>query len=184
MGLYGHLNVSTSLTINDQAVYFYAGNVLSRDTSAHLYFLNNAQAFNASAQSYSEARVSIEGQASFQFPSGDLGKYFPLKISEGNAAPLTLQFHSASPPPGSFETGVTAISPHFYWSVNGQKKAKLQLVWTPQAQLEQWNDALEELLLLGFDGAEWISIPINYLPTIPNSTLATSLNQGAIATID
>ena len=139
-------------------------------------FFNYAQAFNAHPQSYVQTAVAIDAQATFRFPTGDLDHYFPFKILEADAASARVQFHYSLPPASPSGEGVAALCPNFYWETAGTKRGKIQLAWTAQAQLDQWNDAIEELLLLGYDGREWVNLPA----TLIHTDLQSNLEQGAL----
>lgn len=64
MGLYGNINLGGNSPLGlYNSLYFFNGIIASSEENAKIVFLSNAQAFQASAASYSEVEVAIGTQA-------------------------------------------------------------------------------------------------------------------------
>ena len=182
LGLYGALQVASSevIALQDQPLYFFNGVIGSEGEDAQFLFLGNAQALNASQDAYSEIEVSIAAQENFIFPLGNQGRYLPLLLSEANTTALQAQLKIEPPLNQALATGIDQLIPSHHWQLSGDKIAKIQLSWDQNAQLDALVEQVEDLLLLGFNGNQWESLPALTTPFAIGTNNPTSLSQGGI----
>lgn len=181
-GLHGELQLASNkaIALQDQPLHFFNGVISSEGENAQLLFLGSAQALNASEAAYSEVEVSIAGQDNFIFPLGKQGRYLPLQLREGNTAALQAQLKIGPPLNQSLATGIDQLIPSHHWQLSGGKIAVVQLSWDQNTQLDALVEQVEDLLLLGFNGDQWESLPALLTPFAIGTNNPTSLSQGGI----
>ncbi len=181
VGLHGDVSLgeNTPLALHE-SLHFYQGVIASDFDRAQVEFYNNTNAFNASDLSHSEVKVKVSSQANFIFPSGVYSVYMPLELLDGDGSSATIQAHYSLPPSLNFSREIDKIIAPFYWTVQGEKRARVKLSWNSTAGLDQSLTSLTSLCLVGYTGEVWEIIPALPTPYALTTQIPTSLTEGAI----
>ena len=180
-----HIESGTALALHDTAIHFNDGIIQTTAAQPGQIALFGATPhFNASDNSHIAAPTAATAKTNFIFPVGHSGIHQPLSIENGEGLPLTVQFRFSPPPFAELPTPIEQLSPNFYWSVQGNEQALLQLAWTPFSQLAAWVEDLSTLRILGYTGTVWENIPAQLAPNALSNNNPTSLSEGSIGTID
>lgn len=181
IGIYSsvHIDSGASLALHDTAIHFNDGIIQTTAAQPGRVALFGATPhFNASDNSHIAAPILATAENSFIFPVGDSGIYQPLGIENGEGLPLTVQFRFSPPPLANLPNAIEQLSPNFYWSVQGNEQAHVQLSWTTFSQLSAWVEDLSTLRILGYTGTTWEDIPAQLAPFALSNNNPTSLNEG------
>ncbi len=188
VGIHGDVFVDSkaTLAIYSPETHFFSGIIeQSENNPGRVSFVANAHGVNPHNDSYVETDVLSHDHTSFIFPVGDTGVYQPLQITEGSDGDLLVHFkllgHSireVSPP-------INELSNQFYWSVEGNKRARLSLSWNADSNLSQLTEEVADLLVVGLNGTRWEVIPARLEPfSFDGNNIPTTLNEGAISTTE
>lgn len=182
MGVYGdlYLSDSQSLAIANTPLYFFDGIIQSESDTAALVFLGSAQAFNASQQSHSEVKTRITAQEEFIFPTGQQGRYLPLRLQQGSATGLEVQLRFGPPSFQILSAEIEQLLPSHHWQIQGDKFAQVQLSWDQPTLLNNYLDDLADLLFLGFNGNQWEAIPASISSNSSSNNAPSSLTAGVL----
>ena len=187
IGLHGdaHITSNSGVGIFSPELHFFNGLFTSSEQdSGYLSFQNVAHGLDMHNDSHSQAPVLSRGHRTFVFPVGDQYVYQPLMIDEGSLGDLTVDFKLKSFPDTDPSSDVEQISNRFYWEVSGNKEAKLSLSWNSFSELSFLTDDLSALVMVGFDGSNWEIIPSILEPFTIDGNAPSSLNEGAISSIE
>ena len=188
LGIYGDIFVSSeaTLAVHSAQTHFFNGIIdTPENTPGQVSFVATAHAINPHDGSHIEADVLSHDHTNFIFPVGDTGVYQPLQIQEGSADDLRVSFKFLGHSTRNAAAPIETLSNHFYWTVEGEKSARLSLSWNSASNLRQLTEDLDALLIAAFNGTEWVALPALLEPfSFDGKNMATSLEQGAITTTD
>ena len=176
VGIHGELYIAPDAQIALHGpTHFVQGNITTDPLSpSPLWIAPTASIVAASPAAYSEAPIHSLGHNDLLFATGKEGSYHPLRITNGNNSPLTVDY-AASGPVGTNNTqGITSVSNTFHWTVAGSQQAEVTLSWSAEHQITTLTDRVEDLIIVGYDGFNWEELPA----TLVNGTLT----QGALTT--
>lgn len=187
VGIHGdvYIAANNALAVHTPATHFIDG-IIHTDTNTpgSLRFLLDNHAIGTHSDSYVEAQVTSIETAEFVFPVGDAGVYQPLKIAEGSAHNLTVDFKQDAFHDLTTSDAIETISNAFYWTTAGAKQAKITLSWNTYSNLDLLTEELAALVMIGYTGTEWEIIPALLDPFTVDSTAPTTLVEGAISSTD
>ena len=187
LGIYSsvHIDSGASIALHNAVIHFNDGIVQTTSVQpGRVALYGETSYFNVSDNSHIAAPVRSTASIHFIFPVGDSGIYQPLGIENGDGLPLTVQFRFSAPPFAKLPTAIEQLSPNFYWSVEGNDLAQVQLSWTTFSQLSAWVEDLSTLRILGYTGTSWEDIPAQLAPFALSNNNPTSLNQGSISSVN
>lgn len=163
--LFGNTHVSSSSTIYLFETVSIEG-IPSTDRSnqkGEISFDESASWVGASDSSYIDGFTKKNGTSSFTFPVGDDNQYRPLAISGYSASgqSASVSYYSEMPASvGSLGTDVDTMSMTEYWSVDGTGNTKVTLTWEASSEISNLTSGiLSNLLMIAWDGLEWVEIP-------------------------
>ena len=188
LGIYGDVFVSTdaTLAVHSDQTHFFSGIIDTPENApGQVSFVATAHAITPHDGSHVEADVLSHAHTNFIFPVGDTGVYQPLQIQEGSAEDLRVSFKFLGHSARNAAAPIESLSNAFYWTVDGEKNARLSLSWNRASNLRQLTDELDALLIAAYNGTEWVALPAMLEPfNFDGNNTATSLEQGAITTTD
>ena len=186
LGIYGDVFVSSeaTLAVHSAQTHFFNGIIDTPENApGQVSFVTTAHGFSPHDGSHVEADVLSHAHTNFIFPVGDTGVYQPLQIQEGSADDLRVSFKFLGHSVRNTADPIETLSNGFYWTVEGDKNARLSLSWNSASNLRQLTEELDALLIAAFNGTEWVALPAMLEPfTFDGENTATSLEQGAITT--
>lgn len=163
--LFGNTHVSSSSTIYLFETVSIEG-IPSTDRGnqkGEISFDESASWVGASDSSYIDGFTKKNGTSSFTFPVGDDNQYRPLAISGYSASgqSASVSYYSEMPASvGSLGTDVDTMSMTEYWSVDGTGNTKVTLTWEASSEISNLTSGiLSNLLMIAWDGLEWVEIP-------------------------
>lgn len=155
--------------------HFVQGNITTDPLSpSPLWIAPTASIVAASPAAYSEAPIHSLGHDDLLFATGKEGTYHPLRITNGNNSPLTVDYVASGPVGINNTQGITSVSNAFHWTLAGSQQAEVTLSWSAEHQITTLTDRVEDLIIVGYDGFNWQELPA----TLVNG----SLTQGALTT--
>lgn len=187
IGIHGDVYLASTATvaIHTPETHFLQGVVYSvSETPAELTFMENNHGIGAHSGSHVQASVKSIKTESFVFPVGDQGVYQPLRITSGNSDDLSVAFKMSPFIDLSSSLELQQISNRFYWKVAGTKEAAVTLSWNRFSDLSTLTEELGALVMVGYTGTQWEIIPAQLEPFGLETNEPTTLNQGAISSID
>jgi hypothetical protein len=172
-------------------------------------FINpNGTWINASNTAFVDGYVRTYQPGPFTFPIGDNNRYRPAAVSaSSSAAPTTAAYYGVDPglattsdlkggtygilpggsafPTTSKAVGVGTVDNREYWDIDGTTPARITLTWdanTPITSLVGTN--LSNLIIVGWDGTQWVAIPSTVDAASLNQSISTSAFTGPGGTIN
>lgn len=145
--------ITTSRDNTDQFVLFLQGSVLTD--------------FNDDAHVHGYA--AWNGSGSFTFPIGDGTKRGLATIIGTCGTVFKAAYFDASPddatlPAGApfsrtaLQSGLREISDWEYWDIDGNDSTHITLNFDPSSHLAEFSDNLSDLVIVGWNGTQWISL--------------------------
>ena len=178
----------------------------ARTTPAgNLAFMPGTTWSGAANDAHVDGYVRSYQTGAFTFPIGDNGSYRPAAVSAASASnPADAAYYGVNPntavtsslaggnepalPTGApfaltaVAAGVGPVQNKEYWDVNGAEAAKITLTWDAASDIATLtNSTLASLLIVGWDGTQWVSIPA----TVDTTSLLggiSDLTAGSITT--
>ena len=129
------------------------------------------------------ARHYVNG--AFVIPVGDNGTYRPIATTAG---PTDAAYYAVNPN-GSYPVATTAsdvanVSTIEYWDIDGTVATSVTLTWNATSDIAAitGND-LTKLIMVGWDGTEWVEIPATVSANTLDATTSTPAFTGAAGTL-
>ncbi|MGM9512394.1 hypothetical protein ACS5NO_31970 [Larkinella sp. GY13] len=161
-------------------------------------FVNpNGTWINASNTAFMDGYVRTYNTTPFTFPIGDNNRYRPAAVSTSSAAaPTTAAYYGVDPgmattsnlmggnygilpgggpafPSTTKAPGVGVVDNVEYWDIDGTTPARITLTWDATTPINAMvGTTLNNLTIVGWDGAKWVAIPSTVDPA--SLTLTTS----------
>ncbi|MDG2449779.1 MAG: T9SS type A sorting domain-containing protein [Saprospiraceae bacterium] len=150
------------------------------ENNGKIVFSQNSGWINADNYSHVDGFVGSMKDSPFLLPTGDNGIYAPVGVSNGlnvEAAYYAVDpsfavtsvvlsdEYTDMPEDGPFDiqsivSNVESVSDQEYWKVKGSANTKITLTWNEVSNLEELVESnLEDLTIVGWNGAEWVDIP-------------------------
>lgn len=128
---------------------------------------------NADHNAHVNGIVRMHNETAFSFPIGHEDVFQPLHIERTDEhSPVDASFSYTPHDNLTTETGIEQISDTFYWTVLGEKPAKVSLSWNAFSNIDRLTDNdLTRLKIVAYDGTAW--------RTIESEIDATSFDEGS-----
>lgn len=173
-----HIGPGSELHVKDYTLTFQGGLTTQKTTPAgFVSFSSGAAHSNASSAAFADGFVRSYRTGLFTFPVGANGLYAPVTVTAANDTALDVAYNQASFNPENFTpTDITAVSETEYWDVLGANSGTVALSWQAVSALGTLAEATDELVIAGWNGTNWVSIPatLSEGATLTSGTLTTN----------
>jgi len=129
------------------------------------------------------ARQYVNG--AFVLPIGDNGAYRPIATTAG---PTDAAYYAVNPN-GSYSVTSTAsdvsdVSTVEYWDIDGAVATSITLTWNSTSDIATITGSdLTKLIMVGWDGSEWVKIPATVSANTLDATASTPAFTGSAGTL-
>lgn len=151
-------------------------------TYGKLVFAAGVVANGASNSANLNGYGSTRSTSSFTMPIGNSGVYAPIVVVPSSVSGVDAAYFHSDPNliSSTMNSGVAAISTTEYWDIKGAN-SQITLSWRSSSDATTITNAdLANLIIVGFNGVEWIEIP----STVDTTSFlggASSLTAGSIS---
>ncbi|OYU84828.1 MAG: hypothetical protein CFE24_05045 [Flavobacterium sp. BFFFF2] len=137
----------------------------------------------ADATHFVDGYIQLKGNTATNLPLGAAGIYAPIRVVPATSGSTDFAYYHDYPGSlgSAIDTGIDGISPNEYWEIRGTHTAKLTLTWNTTSYLNNTANSLNELIMVGFNGALWVEIPATVDATSFFGS-ASSLSTGSMTT--
>ena len=121
----------------------------------------------------------------FVLPIGDNGAYRPIATTAGPTdAAYYAENPNASYPVATTAADVANVSTIEYWDIDGAVATSITLTWNATSDIATITGSdLSKLIMVGWDGSEWVKIPATVSTNTLDATTSTPAFTGAAGTL-
>jgi len=129
------------------------------------------------------ARHYVNG--AFVLPIGDNGAYRPVATTAGPTdAAYYAENPNASYPLATTASDVANVSTIEYWDIDGTVATNITLTWNATSDITTITGSdLSKLIMVGWDGTEWVKIPATVSTSTLDATTSTPAFTGGAGTL-
>ena len=129
------------------------------------------------------ARHYVNG--AFVMPIGDNGAYRPIATTAG---PTDAAYYAVNPngsyPVATSAANVSSVSTLEYWDIDGTVATSVTLTWNATSDIATITGSdLTKLIMVGWDGTEWVKIPATISTSTLNASTSTPAFTGGAGTL-
>jgi len=189
---YGQVFIDTDIYVDNQAnlhiiatqTEFHTGSIHTArgDNYGVVSFGSSAGWTNADHNSHVNGVVRMQNETAFSFPVGNADVFQPVYIERtAEHSPVDISFSYTPHDNLTSETGIEQISDTFYWTILGEKPAKVSLSWNAFSNIDRLTDNnLTRLRIVAYDGTVWHTIESEIDETSFDEGSNSSLLSGSI----
>ena len=182
VGIHGDVTLEENTTVGifGSSLEFVNGRIESTTNNPARVYISEGTAWNnASHSSYIGTEVEIEEREDFIFPVGDGGQFHAMAVHSTNNANVVTSYINGAHTNKELAPRMEKIAP-FYWQVGAQSPMVISLTWDAESSITQLTNAVDALVILGFNGQRWEEISATVRAQDLLSSTAPSLTIGSI----
>ena len=174
ISLFGQVKNASVLYVKDNSIFYVNSNAIDFSQAATTQTTRTASNYGAliinstaswsgaSDSHYADGFVRTLNSSSFTFPIGNSGTYAPAKINFSSSGTADAAYYktAASSVGTTMDNSVTAISTIEYWKIASANSATISLTWRAASAISTLTNAtLTDLIIIGWNGSNWVQIP-------------------------
>lgn len=182
VGIHGDVTLQskTTLGIFGPSLALVSGRIESNtNETANVYLSPTTNWEEASHNSYVGTSLEVDQRDDFIFPIGDGGTLHPMAVHSANNATVKAIYMNHAHLNNSLAPRLEKLAP-FFWEIDAPNPLIISLTWHPESAISQLTNAVEAIVLLGFDGMEWKEIPATVRAQDLLSSSSSDLTVGSI----